>query len=433
MTTRLLINDGQHRREAIQRALEEDPTLGSQTISVVLFLAESLERNQQMFSDLNRTVQKTPRSLDILYDHRDPLNQITMSVAERVPLLNHRVEKEALSLAIRSARFITISSLYDMIGQFLGPVPSDVTENQIEVLEAETVEYWERLASVIPQWQEIADGILRPAEARMEYINAHAVFFFAIGGVGRVLRNEGGMDRLNRLGEIDWRRTNKEWQGICMLGPDIVTRRQTRTALRQQILYKLGLADSPPRPVLYNEYAEEDSSSSKPSRSEQTPIIDAPLIVEGEDMGQWSYRWPGNEGTEVFYASRQYEVVTPDKIFRVRVAWSKRSAWGRSDRKRAIVFGQAGPRSSNFYPWTEFVETDTGQYAASIPDPEHPRKILKPSDMLPRRFRSAQVERTDQLFNQIAHGPSLRVVIDAADEEYMIQHGYWVAGIRNRL
>jgi DNA sulfur modification protein DndB len=253
LTTRLLINDGQHRRAAIQRALEEDPTLASQTISVVLFPGESLERNQQMFSDLNRTVQKTPRSLDILYDHRDPLNQITVSVAERVPLLGHRVEKEALSLAIRSARFITISSLYDMIGQFLGSVSSDVTENQVEALEAETIEYWERLTAVIPQWQAIADDSIRPAEARMEYINAHAVFFFAIGGVGHVLRSEGEMDRLSLLSKIDWRRTNKEWQGICMLGPDIVTRRQTRAALRQQILYKLELADSPPRPVLYSE------------------------------------------------------------------------------------------------------------------------------------------------------------------------------------
>jgi DNA sulfur modification protein DndB len=252
LTTRLLVNDGQHRRAAIQRALEEDPTLGSQTISLVLFPGESLERNQQMFSDLNRTVQKTPRSLDIMYDHRDPLNQITMSVAERVPLLSHRVEKEALSLAMRSAKFITISSLYDMIGQFLGPVPSDFTESLIESLETETVDYWERLTSVIPQWGDIADGGLRPAEARMEYIDAHAVFFFAIGGVGHVLRNEGEMDRLSSLSEIDWRRTNKEWQGICMLGPDIVTRRQTRVALRQQILYKLGLAESPPRPVLYN-------------------------------------------------------------------------------------------------------------------------------------------------------------------------------------
>jgi DNA sulfur modification protein DndB len=252
LTTQLLINDGQHRRAAIQRALDEDPTLGSQTVSVVLFPGESLERNQQMFSDLNRTVQKTSRSLNIMYDHRDPLNQITLAVIERVPLLEGRVEKEGLSIALRSSKFITISALYDMIGQFLGPIPPQVTESDIQRLEDETVDYLNNLTSVIPQWRDIADGRLRPADARIEYINAHAVFFFAIGGVGHFLRTSDEMDRLPGLGEIDWRRTNREWQGISMLGPDIVTRRQTRSALRQQILYKLGLAPSPPKPVLHD-------------------------------------------------------------------------------------------------------------------------------------------------------------------------------------
>jgi DNA sulfur modification protein DndB len=252
LTTQMLINDGQHRRAAIQDALQEDPTLGSQTISVVLFPRENLERDQQMFSDLNRTVQKTSRSLNIMYDHRDPLNQITMSVAERVPLLQHRVEKEALSLAVRSAKFITISSLYDMIGQFLGPIPSDPKDSEIEQLEEEAFEFLNNLSSVLPQWDQVANGELRPAEARIEFINAHSVFFFAIGGVGHYMRDSREMGRLARLADIDWRRTNKEWQGICMLGPDIVTRRQTRSALRQQILYKLDLAPMPPKHVLYS-------------------------------------------------------------------------------------------------------------------------------------------------------------------------------------
>jgi DNA sulfur modification protein DndB len=251
LTTRLLINDGQHRRAAIQRALDEDPTLGGQTISVVLFPGESLERNQQMFSDLNRTVQKTSRSLDIMYDHRDPLNQITLAVAERVPLLQQRVEKEAQSLALRSPKFITISALYDMIAQYIGPIPESATEDQIQGLEDELVNYLNRLTGVIEEWKNVAEGILRPAEARMEYINAHAVFFFAIGAVGHVLRATGTVDRLPALRDIDWRRTNKEWQGVIMLGPDIVTRRQTRSALRQQLLYKLGLEDDPPKRVLY--------------------------------------------------------------------------------------------------------------------------------------------------------------------------------------
>jgi hypothetical protein len=185
---------------------------------------------------------------------------------------------------------------------------------------------------------------------------------------------------------------------------------------------------------IIEDYLATDSSSARSSGAGSAPTVDAPLIVRGEDLGEWAYRWPGNEGMESFYASKQYEVITPHRTYRVRLAWSVRPAWGRRDRKRAIVFGQSAlATSTTYYPWTEFVETDSGGYAASIPNPEHPRKILMPSDQLPTAFRGARVERNDQLFDQIVNGPSLRIVVDAAEEEDMVRHGYWVARRRNRL
>jgi hypothetical protein len=185
---------------------------------------------------------------------------------------------------------------------------------------------------------------------------------------------------------------------------------------------------------LIEEYLAAEGSTVKPPPDGPDPTIDSPLIVRGDDMGEWSYQWPGVEGKEAFYASRQYEVITPHRTHRVRLAWCKRPAWGRTDRKRAIIFGQVGASSSmTFYPWTEFVESDTGGYAALIPDQDYPRKILRPSDQLPERFKDAEVKRTDQLFDQIANGPSLRVVLEAADEDDMVRHGYWVARLRNRL
>ncbi len=54
MEADLLINDGQHRRAGIAAALEEDPAIGEDTISVVLFPFEDNDRAQQMFSDLNQ-------------------------------------------------------------------------------------------------------------------------------------------------------------------------------------------------------------------------------------------------------------------------------------------------------------------------------------------------------------------------------------------
>ena len=80
--------------QGIEQALEHNRELGKQHISVVLFPWESLEASQQVFSDLNRTVHKTSRSLDILYDHRDPLNAVTIAVSDAVPMFMGRVEKD---------------------------------------------------------------------------------------------------------------------------------------------------------------------------------------------------------------------------------------------------------------------------------------------------------------------------------------------------
>ena len=76
--TSLIINDGQHRCAGIAAALKENPNIGDHTISVILFPYESLERVQQMFSDLNRFVVKTSKSLDILYDKRDKMSAATL-------------------------------------------------------------------------------------------------------------------------------------------------------------------------------------------------------------------------------------------------------------------------------------------------------------------------------------------------------------------
>ncbi|MEV4757413.1 DNA sulfur modification protein DndB [Micromonospora sp. NPDC049559] len=249
---RFLINDGQHRHAGIQAALQENPQLGRQTISVVLLPEEDIERSQQVFSDLNRTVQKTSRSLDILYDHRDPLNQLVMATIPRVPLFKGRVEKDAVSLPMRSAKLVTLSALYDATRQLLdNPIPSD--DIALAAAEQRAVDFWNALTDAIPQWREIRDGSLRPAEVRAESISTHAVTIHALGATGRRLLAHAGSDwadPLKRLGDVDWSKTNREWQGICMIGPDVITRRQTRAALADLLSWKIGIADTRPEQVL---------------------------------------------------------------------------------------------------------------------------------------------------------------------------------------
>jgi DNA sulfur modification protein DndB len=251
-----LLNDGQHRKAAIERALKENKTLETQMISVVLFPEEDLERNQQIFSDLNRTVHKTSRSLDILYDHRDPMNRITIAIADAVPIFNGRVEKDRVSVAQRSPKFVALSSLYDANVALLGKLKEDDADDQTEAqYEARAMAYWSAVTDNIPEWSDVRERQQKPAEVRAECINAHAVAFWALGAAGKVLIEKypdevSWKARLGHLADIDWRKTNPEWQGICMLGSDIITRRQTREATSKYIQWKLGVLDEKPDRVL---------------------------------------------------------------------------------------------------------------------------------------------------------------------------------------
>jgi DNA sulfur modification protein DndB len=187
---------------------------------VILFPEEGVERRQQTFSDLNRTMQKTPRPLDILYDHRNLRNRITQRVAEAVPVFKGRVELEKNSLSAKSSAFVTLSALYDANKQLLGTLrEGEVEEAEVEAAVARATLFWNLVSQTIPEWRLIRDGHLQPPEARAEYIHCHAVGFWAIAAAGsdmieRYPDDEDWKDHLAGLSEIDWRKDNPEWQGI---------------------------------------------------------------------------------------------------------------------------------------------------------------------------------------------------------------------------
>jgi hypothetical protein len=145
----------------------------------------------------------------------------------------------------------------------------------------------------------------------------------------------------------------------------------------------------------------------------------------------WSYRWPSGDH-EDYDTSTHYQVTGDFGKAEVLVAHTTRYAWGR-ERGRIVVFGKAAGTSAAYYPWTEFVETDDGEYAAKLSVPDDPRKSLRDGDPLPPRMASANVRRNDQIFRSIRDGAALRLVVAANDVEAMIGHAYWAASLRRRI
>jgi DNA sulfur modification protein DndB len=243
----LLINDGQHWRGGIAAALEDDPSIGEDSISVVLFPFENHDRAQQMFSDLNRTAQPTTKSLNILYDHRDRLANITMTLLSQVAVLEGRVDKEHASLAKRSPALITLGSLHDATKELLGEVTEENFTEKVDL----AVAFWQTLAAAIPAWSEVASGRATGPQMREQTIATHAVTLRAIGAAGGGLieqRPDSWASTITEVfAKIDWSRTNPEWDGVVVAEGDVLNRRQNQRDLTEVLRVKLGIATAEER------------------------------------------------------------------------------------------------------------------------------------------------------------------------------------------
>lgn len=219
MTARFLINDGQHRRAAIEDALKESPELGEESLSVVFFIDAGLKRSQQMFADLNRHAIRPTKSLGILYDRRDSLSQLACRLTDSVNVFKNLVEMERTSIPHRSNRLFTLSSLYQATRTLLTkPKKARISEKEEQL----AVEFWDAVGKVIPDWQLAVQKKVSCAELRRDFVHAHGIALQALAIAGAAAIADQPRDwkrKLDLLQEIDWSRTNSGvWEGRALIG-----------------------------------------------------------------------------------------------------------------------------------------------------------------------------------------------------------------------
>jgi DNA sulfur modification protein DndB len=220
MDAKFLINDGQHRRAAIEEAMKDDPSLGDETIPIVIFRDRGLKRSQQMFADLNRHAVRPARSLGVLYDHRDDDSGIVRLMVSESDLFHTLVERESSSLSARSRKLFTLSSVYRGTQSLLH---GRLYESADEAAQAGRL-YWETVANFIPEWDQVRRGRLSSGDVRAEFIHSHGIALHALGRVGSTVLAESDdpatwAKALSGLESIDWSRRNARlWEGRALTG-----------------------------------------------------------------------------------------------------------------------------------------------------------------------------------------------------------------------
>lgn len=218
LQSKILINDGQHRRAAIEDALEVKPEIGNEFISVVFFSDKGLKRSQQMFADLNKHAVKPTKSLSILYDHRNNFAQFIVELTKKLDIFRNRVELEKTAISNRSLKFVTLNGISDATKELLGisSKSSKITVEQQKLV----AEYWDEVSKNIPEWQLLIEKKVTPYELRKDFVHAHTNLLNALGIVGNILVKQYPNDwkrKLKKLQDIDWSRSSAIWEGKLIL------------------------------------------------------------------------------------------------------------------------------------------------------------------------------------------------------------------------
>lgn len=262
MDAQFIINDGQHRLAAIKEALKENPALQYETISVVLYVDAGLRRSQQMFADLNRYAVRPTKSLNILYDHRDPMARLSHWLSDEVPVFKNMTEKAKSSISNRSRKLFTLSSIYQATKRLLFKKDGEPVSPEEEKL---VYDFWQTIAKYMPDWRQAVARKVTPSELRSDYIHAHGIALQALAIAGSSLLKEFPNDwqkKLSKIKQIDWSRSNaKLWEGRAMVGGSLNKSQKNIILTSNVIKNVLGLPLDPQEEAVEKNYVKGRSHS----------------------------------------------------------------------------------------------------------------------------------------------------------------------------
>lgn len=246
MDAQILINDGQHRRAAIESALKENSELGHDNIPVLFFIDEGLKRSQQMFADLNKHAVRPSDSLSTLYDHRDPSSIMARYIVDNVPCFKKLTEMEKSSISNRSIKLFALSSIKLASRSLLRKRAKDsISDEEMEL----AARYWDLVSKSMPDWQAAEKREIQSAELRQNYVHSHGVALHALGCAGADLLSQYPAEweeYIPKLGAIDWSRANSGlWEGRALHHGRLSKARTSVTLTANVIRKTLGVRLSP--------------------------------------------------------------------------------------------------------------------------------------------------------------------------------------------
>ena len=159
-----------------------------------------------MFTDLNKHAVTTSKSLNTLYESKDPVALITKNVVNAIPFLRKYTDKEKDNLSKYSSNLFTLNTFYTANKRVFKLVDPERAENIIYL-------FWENVVKNMREWNEMDSGELSKKSLREDYITTQGLIILALGRLCEFYCKRPSIDMeasLRGLKKIDWLRNNEE-------------------------------------------------------------------------------------------------------------------------------------------------------------------------------------------------------------------------------
>ncbi|PKG68678.1 DNA sulfur modification protein DndB [Pseudoalteromonas sp. GutCa3] len=230
--SKLLINDGQHRRLASEYFIEKDKSLGDETISVIFYYDEGLEHSKQLFSDLNANSSRPNAAISSLYDLRSSFNSFVLDAIKRQPFswLYDLVDLENVTIAKKSEKVWSLVHWKKFTTTLFG-----IKEGNFENLTSDELAKYNAFFDLVVgglfentrSWQLVHEGSLATTNLRESQISGHAVYleslalaisYFSVDYEDEQLI----LSSIKDITSINPDKDNECWKNLCIVADRMV-------------------------------------------------------------------------------------------------------------------------------------------------------------------------------------------------------------------
>ena len=163
---------------------------------------------------------------------------IAKRVIEEVDVFKGVVEKERTAISNRSKALFTLSAICTATNELLTGLNLPLQE-KVELAK----DYWNAVGKYIVEWNKVKAGEMKSADVRKDYICSLSITLVALGYAGNAIIQQSPNtweDHLKKLSDIDWRKTNPDWENLVFVNGRVAANRSTQKAMSNYIKNRLA-------------------------------------------------------------------------------------------------------------------------------------------------------------------------------------------------